>query len=58
MHSTELAPVVEPLLQITRTAGEQIMAMYNADEIAQRLKANQSSVTLADLAAHNSKPQP
>jgi 3'(2'), 5'-bisphosphate nucleotidase len=54
MHPTELTPLVEPLLQIARSAGEQIMAIYNADEIAQRLKADQSPVTLADLAAHNS----
>jgi len=54
MHPTELTPLVEPLLQIARSAGEQVIAIYNADEIGERLKADQSPVTLADLAAHNS----
>ena len=54
MHSAELNPLVEPLLQIARKAGEQIMAIYNTEEIGERLKADQSPVTLADLAAHNS----
>lgn len=54
MHSAELTPLVEPLLQIARMAGEEIMAIYNAEEIGERLKADQSPVTLADLAAHNS----
>jgi 3'(2'), 5'-bisphosphate nucleotidase len=53
MHTTELTPLLEPLLQLARTAGEHIMAIYNADEIGQRLKEDQSPVTLADLAAHN-----
>ncbi len=54
MHSAELTPLIEPLLQIAKKAGEQIMAIYNAEEIVERLKADQSPVTLADLAAHNS----
>ena len=54
MRKTELTLLVEPLLQIARKAGEQIMAIYNAEEIGERLKADQSPVTLADLAAHNS----
>jgi 3'(2'), 5'-bisphosphate nucleotidase len=54
MQSAELTPLVEPLLQIAKKAGEQIMAIYNAEEIGERLKADQSPVTLADLAAHNS----
>jgi 3'(2'), 5'-bisphosphate nucleotidase len=54
MHPAELTPLVEPLLQIAKKAGEQIMAIYNAEEIGERLKADQSPVTLADLAAHNS----
>jgi 3'(2'), 5'-bisphosphate nucleotidase len=54
MHSNDLTPLVEPLLQIARTAGEQIMAIYNTEDIGQSLKADQSPVTLADLAAHNS----
>jgi 3'(2'), 5'-bisphosphate nucleotidase len=54
MRPTELNPFVEPLLQIARSAGEQVIAIYNADEIGERLKADQSPVTLADLAAHNS----
>jgi 3'(2'), 5'-bisphosphate nucleotidase len=53
MHTTELIPLVDPLLQLARTAGEHIMAIYNAKDIGQRLKADQSPVTLADLAAHN-----
>ncbi len=53
MDSAELTPLVEPLLQIAIKAGEQIMAIYNAEEIGERLKADQSPVTLADLAAHN-----
>ena len=56
MQKTELTPLVEPLLQIARKAGEQIMTIYNAEEIGERLKADQSPVTLADLAAHNSSP--
>ncbi len=48
IHSTQLASLVEPLLQIARTADEKSMAIYNADEIGQRLKADQSPVTLAD----------
>jgi len=54
VHSTDLTLLVEPLLQIARTAGEQIMAIYNTEDIGQSLKADQSPVTLADLAAHNS----
>lgn len=54
MHSAELTLLIEPLLQIAIKAGEQIMAIYNAEEIGERLKADQSPVTLADLAAHNS----
>ena len=54
MQKTELTPLIQPLLQIARKAGEQIMAIYNAEEIGERLKADQSPVTLADLAAHNS----
>ena len=53
MNPTELIPLIEPLLQLAKTAGERIMAIYNADDIGQRLKADQSPVTLADLAAHN-----
>ena len=53
MHPAELTPLVEPLLQIARKAGEQILAIYNTEEIGERLKADQSPVTLADLAAHN-----
>ena len=53
MHPAELTPLVEPLLQIARKAGEQIMAIYNTEEVGERLKADQSPVTLADLAAHN-----
>ena len=44
MHSAELNPLVEPLLQIARKAGEQIMAIYNTEEIGERLKADQSPV--------------
>jgi 3'(2'), 5'-bisphosphate nucleotidase len=54
MHLAELTPLIEPLSQIARKAGQQIMAIYNAEEIGARLKADQSPVTLADLAAHNS----
>jgi 3'(2'), 5'-bisphosphate nucleotidase len=54
MHSAELTQLIEPLLQIAKNAGEQIMGIYNAEEIGERLKADQSPVTLADLAAHNS----
>jgi len=54
MESAELTLLVEPLLQIAKKAGERIMAIYNAEEIGERLKADQSPVTLADLAAHNS----
>ena len=53
MNPTELTPLIEPLLQLAKTAGERIMAIYNADDIGQRLKADQSPVTVADLAAHN-----
>ena len=53
MHRAELTPLVEPLLQLARTAGEHIMKIYNTEEIGQRLKADQSPVTIADLAAHN-----
>jgi len=53
MHPAELTPLVDPLLQLAKTAGEHIMAIYNAKDIGQRLKADQSPVTLADLAAHN-----
>ena len=49
MQSAELTPLVEPLLQIAKKAGEQIMAIYNADEVGQRLKADQSPVTLAEV---------
>ena len=49
MHPNELTPLVEPLLVIARSAGEQIMAIYNADEVGQRLKADQSPVTLAEV---------
>jgi len=54
MRSAELTLFIEPLLQIARKAGEQIMAIYKTEEIGERLKADQSPVTLADLAAHNS----
>jgi 3'(2'), 5'-bisphosphate nucleotidase len=54
MDSDELNLLVEPLLQIAKKAGEKIMAIYNAEEIGERLKTDQSPVTLADLAAHNS----
>ena len=54
MQKTELTPLIQPLLQIARKAGEQIMAIYNAEEIGERLEEDQSPVTLADLAAHNS----
>jgi 3'(2'), 5'-bisphosphate nucleotidase len=53
MHPAELTPLVDPLLQLAKTAGERIMDIYNAKDIGQRLKDDQSPVTLADLAAHN-----
>ncbi|CAN1527148.1 CysQ 3'-Phosphoadenosine 5'-phosphosulfate (PAPS) 3'-phosphatase [Burkholderiaceae bacterium] len=53
MHPAELTPIVDPLLQLAKTAGERIMAIYHAKDIGQRLKDDQSPVTLADLAAHN-----
>lgn len=53
MHSAELTPLVDPLLQLAKIAGERIMDIYNAKDIGQRLKDDQSPVTLADLAAHN-----
>jgi hypothetical protein len=56
MHSTELTPLAEPLLQIISTACEAIMPIYDADKVDQRLRAEHNPATFADLAAHNSSP--
>ena len=42
MHSAELTLLVEPLLQIARNVGEQIMAIYNTEEIGQFPHGNHS----------------
>ncbi len=45
-------PLIQPLLQIAREAGDAIMTIYQQDDHGIQEKADNSPLTLADLAAH------
>ncbi len=49
---SELLPAVLDVIRIARAAGDAIMAVYNSDNMGATSKADNSPLTLADLAAH------
>ena len=51
-HSAELALLLSQVIHIARVAGAEIMAIYQSDHFGETSKADNSPLTLADLAAH------
>lgn len=49
----ELAALVKEIVQLARTAGAAIMQVYRSKDFGATSKADNSPLTLADLAAHN-----
>jgi 3'(2'), 5'-bisphosphate nucleotidase len=52
--SADLALLLTQVNQIARAAGAEIMAIYQSDNFGETSKADNSPLTLADLAAHKS----
>ena len=52
--NAELALLLSKIVQISRTAGAAIMEIYRREDFGETSKADNSPLTLADLAAHKS----
>jgi 3'(2'), 5'-bisphosphate nucleotidase len=50
---TDLALLLDKIVQLARTAGAEIMQVYRSEDFGATSKADNSPLTLADLAAHN-----
>jgi 3'(2'), 5'-bisphosphate nucleotidase len=44
--------LIDPLIALSKQAGEAILSVYNRDDFGERIKADKSPLTEADLASH------